>query len=69
MSRTRAGRPATTMKRMSVKTRRPLPNPFILVGQGFLAGAILFFAFTDRAVEVASASAAPEIEAAATIAD
>jgi hypothetical protein len=38
-----------------VNLRRKLQNPFILVGQGFLAGALLFFAVGHKAGEARSA--------------
>ena len=37
--------------------RSKLQNPFLLVGQGFLAGAVLFFAVSHGASEARSAPA------------
>ena len=49
------------------KVWEKLQNPFVLVGQGFVAGAILFFATQHDSGEARAASAvqAPLIEAAA----
>ncbi|HET9429419.1 MAG TPA: hypothetical protein VFO69_13775 [Allosphingosinicella sp.] len=38
--------------------RRRLQNPFVLVGQGFMAGAVLFFAFLHQSGEAHSAAPA-----------
>lgn len=43
-----------------MKLTKKLRNPFVLVGQGFVLGAILFFATSS---ETGSASPAPAVEA------
>lgn len=48
-----------------MKLRQKLLNPFVLVGQGFLLGGILFFATHPASLEASSTSADP-IEAPAT---
>jgi len=45
-------------KKWPVNFRSKLQNPFLLVGQGFLAGAVLFFAVSHRAGEARSAPTA-----------
>ena len=46
-----------------MKIKKKLLNPFMLVGQGFVAGAVLFFATMPP--ERDSANRAPPIQAAA----
>jgi hypothetical protein len=48
-----------------MKVWNPLKNPFVLVGQGFLAGGLLFWTVQGDAVPQASAQA-PSIIASAT---
>ena len=46
-----------------MKIKKKLLNPFALVGQGFLAGAVLFFATAPQ--ESAAPNQAPPIQSAA----
>ena len=42
-----------------MKFWKKMQNPFVLVGQGFVLGAVLFFASHPASIEAAVASASP----------